>query len=729
MVVAAVGSREGAGAPGVVQRLPLARTLTLSLVGLTVVLALIAALGIGNLYSARQDYETDLARSYELESAVSRLLAAGVIEESGFRAGAAAAAARGRARDAFSEQAREALTLASGDAPSRRLVRERIAAQRRARQIASGSGGRRSAGAERRLAEAIFIAREVGDDLAARQRARRGEARRRARDKSRTALITAIGGGVLALAGAVALIAALLGAIRRPLDDLVSATQKLAAGDLTERVEPSGPQELQELDSAFNTMAAQLESAQGRIEAERVKLATTIESLGDALVVCDSFGTVTTVNPRAREIAPTLRPGEPAHGPESPLPRLEQALAGEVTVERDDRTLSITASRLGEGADAGVVWTLRDISERARLERVKSDFVATASHELRSPLTSIKGFVELLGRSDSLGEREREFVQVVLLSTNRLVDLVNDLLDVARLEAGKVDVHPRLFDLSEVVGEVAALMAPGLAEKSQRLDLDLPPSLPRALADPRQVRRIVTNLLTNAHQYTDAGGSIGIAVRADGASLHLAVSDTGRGMTPEDVQHAFDRFVRRDEGGVGTGLGLSIVKSLVELQGGSIEVDSTLGQGTTFTVHLPAEKGDGRTGTQEYKALRGRCVLVVGRSSLRPMLEPDLVRLGLDHEWVTSGAAASQACQSRRFEVALIDTGMRTPEAALRSLGSFGPGGTGEVIFFEAGDDLEGAAPPDVEAVPLPQAAQAVVATLIGESGPTHPSPGASSLG
>ena len=726
MIVAAVTSDPSTSRPGLIRRLPLAPTLTLSLVGLTVVLALIAAFGIGNLYSARQDYEAELTRSYELESAVSRLLAAGVIEESGFRAGAEAATARRRAREAFRAQAREALTLARGDAASRRLVRERVAAQDRARRIASQAGGRRTPRVERRLAEAIFIARDVGDDLAARQRARRADARREARDKSRTALITAVGGGVLALFGAVTLIAALIGAIRRPLDDLVAATQRLAAGDLTERVEPSGPQELQELDSAFNTMAEQLEGAQGRIEAERTKLATTIESLGDALVVCDSTGIVATVNPRAQEMAPTLRPGARSHGEGSPLPRLDQALAGEVTVERGDRTLSITAAPLGEGTDAGVVWTLRDISERARLERVKSDFVATASHELRTPLTSIKGFVELLGRSETLGEREREFVQVILLSTNRLVDLVNDLLDVARLEAGKVDVHPRLFDLSEVVSEVAAMMSASLADKDQRLDLDLPASLPRAVADPAQVRRIVTNLVSNAHQYTDPGGAIRIAVTAYDGGLRLAVSDTGRGMTPEDVDHAFDRFVRRDEGGIGTGLGLSIVKSLVDLQGGSIEVDSTVGQGSTFTVLLPAEKGANKADTRTRHALRGRGVLVVGRSTLRPALEPDLVRLGVDHEWVTSGAAASQASQRRNFEVALIDVGMRTPEAVLRGLGDLG---AGRVIFFDAGDDGEGRAPADVTAVRLGDAARAVVETLIGEAGSAPPSRGAGSLG
>jgi signal transduction histidine kinase/HAMP domain-containing protein/CheY-like chemotaxis protein len=698
-------------------RLPLAPTLTLALIGLTIVLALIAALGVGKLYSTRQDYETALARSYELEAAVSRLLAAAVIEETGFRAtGNGAATTRQRARQVFRAQAREAQILAEGDPMSRQLVRERIAAQNRARRIAR-HGGRGTPGVQRQLAEAIFVARSVGDDLAARQRQRRASARQKARSETRTALLTAIGAGVLALLGAVTLIAALISSIRRPLDDLVSATQKLAAGDLTERVEPSGPLELRELDSAFNTMAEQLEGAQGRIEAERLKLVTTIESLGDALVVCDARDVVTTVNPRVGEIAPGLRPGAPAHGPGSPLPDLNEALQGEVTFEAGDRTLSITAARLGDGADDGVVWTLRDISERARLERVKSDFVATASHDLRSPLTSIKGFVELLGRSEALGPREREFVDVILLSTDRLVDLVNDLLDVARLEAGKVDVHPRLFDLSEVVNEVGALMAPDFDAKDQQFEVEAAPSLPRALADPALVRRIVTNLLSNANEYTDAGGRITVALRAVSGGLQLEVSDTGRGMSAEDAAQVFDRFVRRHDGGSGTGLGLSIVKSLVDLQGGSIDVQSEVGKGSTFRVNLPAEAVPARSESATRRTLRGRCVLVVGRLALRDQLEPALVTLGLDHEWVMSGTAAAQMAQHKRFEVVLVDAGMRGPEAVVQALESPGAGPRPAVILFTADEAAEAGLPPDREPVPLHRAAGAVVEALMTEAG------------
>ncbi len=830
MVEADRPSREGGrrSSGGLLGRLPLASSLTLALVGLTVALGLIAALGIGNLYSARQNYENALAKTYELEVASARLLAAGVAEEFALASTAPGSDdVRRRARRAFRDRAGDAIRLARPDLASARLLRARIAVQGRSRRLAASARRSGSAVARRRFTRSLLLAREAGDGLSERQNARRAAARDTARDGTRNALLTTAVAGVLALLAAAALIAVLINSIRRPLDSLVSSTQKLAAGDLSERVESGGPQELRELDSAFNVMAERLQGAQTRIESEREKLSVTIESLGDALVVCDGDGTVSAVNRRAEEIVPDLKPGVRAESPGGPLPDLREALGGEVVVDQDDRTLSITAARLGSGDAEGVVWTLRDISERARLDRMKSDFVATASHELRSPLTSIKGFVELLGRSDALGDREREFVGVILQSTDRLVHLVNDLLDVARLEAGRMEVHPRLFDLAELLREVVGLLGPRISEKEQRLDLDLPPGLPPALADPVRVRQILTNIISNAHQYTGEEGRITVTAGRAGDQLRISVADNGRGMTQEDLDRVFDRFVRGDDGGAGTGLGLSIVRSLVDLQGGSYEVKSKIGEGTTFTVFLPAEPARGpqqaprqairgkrvlvvddeqevarsiatslvpyeieteiatdgdraleqlRAGRfdaitldmmmggtsgmdilrtlrddealrrtpvvvvstgSDHQALLGEWkvtkpvdpdlladalgsavlawrtrVLVVGRSSVRPELEPALVRLGLDHEWATSAAAAAQACQRRRFEIALVDTGIRGPESVLRSLDLRGRRLDQAVVLFSSGTEGGDGAALEAEAVPIEKAADAVLAAL-----------------
>lgn len=806
------------------------RTLQLALLGTTLLLAFIAALGVGSLYDARQEYEDQLASAYELEAATWRMLAAGVIEEAALQARGSASARR-RAAATFDAEARTAQSLAADDSESRALVQARIAAQRDARAAVRGPG--RSRNAPDPLTSALLAAREASDRLAQRQRVRRAEARDRAGEDTREAVLTVAIAGGLAVLAVTALIASLVARMRRPLDDLLGATQRLSSGELERRVRPAGPRELRDLGDAFNTMASELHAARDRIEAERHKLAVTVESLGDALVTCDEHGVVTTVNPRATELVPELAPGARVDGEGSPLPPADEALIEEALVEHGGRTLAVTASPLG-AAGEGTVWTIRDISERARLERLKSEFVATASHELRSPLTSIKGFAELLSRSEALDTRQREFVDVIVLSTNRLVDLVNDLLEVARAEAGKIELHRRPVDLAEQVKEIATLMQPRLDDKHQRLQIETPRGLPRAFADPARVRQILTNLITNAHLYTGEGGRLAVRLLEDDGWLALVVTDNGQGMTPEEVEHAFDRFYRGEEGGArpaGSGLGLAIVKSLVELHEGEVEVESEPGRGTVFTVRLPREPVAGDEAAPRL-AIRGKRVLVVddepditdliraqlepygvettvahdgaealeqlgagnfdavtldlfmprmsgfallqrirsdpslgntpvvvvsvlsrrealagewtvskpidaeeladalggavlagrthalvvGRATLRERLEPGLERIGVAHEWVTSAAAAARACRERRFEVALVDAGMRSPQAVLGAIDLRGRRPGRRVVLFSAGDDAPGIANLTPEPVPIEEAAGAVLDALAGQA-------------
>ena len=811
------------------RKLSIGRAVRVGLMGVTLLLGAVSAFAVAGIFEERQDYEDKLADSYELQVSAGRLLTAGVLEAAVLtRRDVRAARARALAQEAFEEEARTAARLARDDAESARIVRRRIAAQERARRVAQS--GRRAENAPDPLGSALLTARELSRELSARQRARRAEAREDVDDETQRLVTIAIVTGGGALLAAMALIALLVASMRRPLDDLVEATGKLADGDVDARVDPSGPKELRQLAESFNAMAEQLDAAQQRVAAERQRLAITIESLGDALVVCDSDGRVASVNPRAAELVPALVPGADSEGPESPLPPRDEAMRSEVVIERDDRILAVTAADLGsEGG--GIVWTIRDISERARLERMKTEFVATASHELRSPLTSIKGFVELLSRSEGLDERQQEFVDVILLSTNRLVDLVNDLLDVARIEAGQIEIHPRPTDIVEAVREVTTLIGPRIADKQQHLEVHLPRVMPSALADPARVRQIVTNLLTNAHLYTAPGGRIGVAVTPEDQGIAVRVSDTGRGMSPEERDHVFERFYRGADGRTapGTGLGLSIVKSLVDLHGGAIEVDSTLGEGSVFTVRFPRQPADegplprealrgrrvlivddepdiaeliaehlqpyevettiahsgaealnelrqgrfdamtldilmpGMSGFEVLEAVRadpalartsvvfvsvysgrealagewtvakpidadqltdslgsavlaGRTrVLVVGRESAKPRLEPALERIGLDHDWVTSGAAAARVCQEHRYEVALVDAGMRSPQAAIQALDLRGRRLGRAVLLFTTGQEDAGIiATLGADPVPVEEAAAAVLQALAG---------------
>ncbi|HEY6762539.1 MAG TPA: ATP-binding protein [Baekduia sp.] len=633
------------------RRLSIARSVQLALLGLTIALTAIAGFGVGALYSSRQHYEDQLARAFEVKAAGKNLLAASVVEEATLRAAGGSSSdtrAEARAKAAYLQALADTRRRASDDPLSLRLVNQAGAAQAKLR-------------APDAPASAALAARAPINTLVRRQDQRLNKADDAARDDSRQALASITAAGGLALAGAIALVALLLAGVRRPLESLVDASAKLAEGDLTARVdEEAGPDELRELGRSFNAMANDLEDANERLEAERRRLAVTVRSLGDGLLIVDDEGLVASANPRALRLAPDLRVGHPPDVGGLLLPAVDAALGVEILLEHEGRTLAVTAARLEEGHDGGgggVVWTLRDATERARLERLKSEFVATASHELRSPLTSIKGFVELLRAGDSLDDRQREFLDIVLVSTNRLVDLVNDLLDVARLEAGRVEVHRRPVDVGEVLDDVVTLLRGRIQSKDQHVNVDVAPDTPRVLADATRLRQMLTNLVTNAHLYTDDGGTLTLRAGRHAAGVRIEVADTGRGMSPAELEHVFERFSRGagSTGTPGTGLGLSIVKSLVDLHGGTIDVASTLGEGTTFAITLPAAPQPGVV-TRPSDALRGRRVLVMDD-------EPETARLiaerlepfGVECEIVHDGATALERLRAEDFDAMTLD--------------------------------------------------------------------------
>jgi signal transduction histidine kinase/DNA-binding response OmpR family regulator len=630
-----------------VRRLSIARSVQLALLGLTIALTAIAGFGVGALYSSRQHYEDQLAHAFEVKAASGRLLAASVVEEATLRAPrtSGTAGADARARAAYLQALADTRRRADGDARSVALVDQAGAAQGRLRRRNAPAG-------------AALQARAPIAALSRRQDQRLTAADASARDDSRQALASITAAGGLALAGAIALVALLLAGVRRPLENLVDASGRLAGGDLTARVDDNrGPDELRELGRSFNAMATDLERANERLDAERRRLDVTVRSLGDGLVLVDDEGLVSSANPRALRLAPELQVGHPPEVGGLPLPSTDEALGVEVLLEHEGRTLAVTSARLEDHPDGGVVWTLRDATERARLERLKSEFVATASHELRSPLTSIKGFVELLRAGDGLDDRQREFLDIVLVSTNRLVDLVNDLLDVARLEAGRVEVHRRPVDVAEVFQDVTMLLHGRIEAKGQKLEIEVDADTPRVLADHTRLRQMLTNLVTNAHLYTEKGGTLNLGACASPAGVRIEVSDTGRGMSSSELEHVFERFSRGSgsTGTPGTGLGLSIVKSLVDLHGGTIDVASTPGAGTTFAITMPAAPGPGVV-ARPSDALRGRRVLVMDD-------EPETARLiverlepfGVVCEVVHDGATALDRLRSADFDAMTLD--------------------------------------------------------------------------
>ena len=270
----------------------------------------------------------------------------------------------------------------------------------------------------------------------------------------------------------------------------------------------------------------------------------------------------------------------------------------------------------------------RSIQEANRL---KSQFVSMVSHELRTPVTSIQGYLALVlqGESGELTAEQREFLTVVQNNTDRLLALINDLLDLARMEAGRIELHRTALDLARLIQDAARALRPLIAAKEQRLTLDLPPGLPPVWGDATRAAQVLTNLISNAHKYTPAGGSIQVTARAADSSVRVEVRDTGIGLSEEDQTQCFTKFFRakdrRAQEAGGTGLGLAITRSLVELHGGEITVSSAPGQGSTFAVTLPVCPSTAVQESQDTPAPMG-----LVRSGARILLvddEPDVVNL------------------------------------------------------------------------------------------------------
>jgi signal transduction histidine kinase len=227
--------------------------------------------------------------------------------------------------------------------------------------------------------------------------------------------------------------------------------------------------------------------------------------------------------------------------------------------------------------------------------RLKTEFVSMVSHELRTPLTSIQGYAELLLEDEQIAETHRESLTIVKKNSERLLGLINDLLDVSRMEAGRLDLRRTHLDIARLIEEVAGSLRPLIETKRQQLNLELGKALPAVWADQDRVAQILTNLISNAHKYTEAEGRITVAAQRDDGFVRVDVSDTGIGISPEDQARLFTKFFRAHDrapkpGGGGTGLGLVITRLLVELHGGGIAVSSVPGQGSTFSFTLPVRE-------------------------------------------------------------------------------------------------------------------------------------------
>jgi two-component system phosphate regulon sensor histidine kinase PhoR len=350
-------------------------------------------------------------------------------------------------------------------------------------------------------------------------------------------------------------------------------------------------------------------------ERRRATLDSVMASLVDGLILVDKRGRIAYANPCAVRIldlpAHTLAGqaldtmlqelGGRAAPSEQVVAQLRAAIADPRTTPAVEIALTAPVPRMlqarffsirdGGGGHLGLGLLLRDITREKELDRMKSQLLSIVSHELRTPLASIKGFATTLLRQDVDWDAStrREFLAIIDKESDRLSELIGNLLDMSRIEAGTLGVEPEPTDLSPIIFGTAAEFQ--MMTHEHQIEAHLPPSLPRVLADPRRTREVLRNLVENAVKYSPHGGAITISVQPGADRLQIDVADQGIGIEPQQLDAVFDRFYQVDSASTrkvgGAGLGLSICKAIVEAHHGDIWVESQPGVGSTFSFTLP----------------------------------------------------------------------------------------------------------------------------------------------
>jgi signal transduction histidine kinase len=397
----------------------------------------------------------------------------------------------------------------------------------------------------------------------------------------------------LLLAAAVAVLFSRV--VSRPIVELRDVARSIAAGDLSARPALAAPGEVGDLADAVHRLGEQMSARVLALESERARLSALVDSLNEGVIAIDPEQRIVQISPAAREL---LGIRAPIPFPLDFLPRepalrraVADALAGKPTgpveLQLEKKIFSLNAVPLLPG---GAVVALFDLGPVRRLEAVRRDFVANVSHELRTPLTVVSGFAETIADPSLPRERAVEFAGTILTHARRMQRLVDDLLDLSRIESGGWSPKPEEIRVKEVLEDITHSAVTTAREKGLQVNIVVAPEASRIWADRTAFAQIALNLLENAIRHTSAGSvTIGSRRAADGAELF--VTDTGSGIAEEHLPRIFERFYRVDTGRAretgGTGLGLAIVRHLAEAHGGGVSADSKLGSGTTIAVFFP----------------------------------------------------------------------------------------------------------------------------------------------
>ncbi|ADL07730.1 two-component system histidine kinase PnpS [Thermosediminibacter oceani] len=397
--------------------------------------------------------------------------------------------------------------------------------------------------------------------------------------------------------------------IIKPISTMIEVSRNFAAGNFTRTVHVNSLDEIGQLSKELNLLAKKLRITLEELNEKTAGVEDLLAGIVDGIIVVDAQRRVMLINPAAcklvgadseksagkklisiirnyqldEAVKKTLKEGSPYFKEIVLLPR-EQILKVHITPIKD------RAGRI-----SGSVIVMRDITELKHLEKLRSEFLANVSHELRTPLTSIKGFVETLleGAYKDPGLAKR-FLSIIDAEAGRLYRLINNLMDLSKIETNQLKLRIEDVSAAELINEVIIIFENRLKEKGLKFSTDIPKDLPKVKADPDWLRQVFINLLDNAIKYTQSGGRVWIEAEPKGDVVEFRVCDTGIGIPEEDLPRVFERFYRVDKARSpemgGSGLGLAIVKHIVRAFGGDIRVESRVNQGSKFIFTLKRSK-------------------------------------------------------------------------------------------------------------------------------------------
>lgn len=385
-----------------------------------------------------------------------------------------------------------------------------------------------------------------------------------------------------------------------PIKRLTRISQGMADGDLDQELLVNSRDEVGELARTFNRMAARLKDMVALLTTERDRMAVILSHMGDAILVVDGESRVTMLNTAARgmlHIPEDEMEGRRFievvrdHEINALLTRCLQTgeqQKGVVEITARKQLLGVIATPLEEGK--GGIVLLQDLTELNKLEAVRRDFIANLSHELRTPVASIKALTETL-REGAIEDPAvaRDFLDKMNSEADRVAKMLQEMADLSRIESGEAPLRKRMMGIGEVLNRVAGRLEEQAKRAGLKLELQVVDDLPPVPADEERIEQLAVNLIHNAIKFTPPGGRIDIRAWTEDGNMVCSVSDSGVGIPADDVPRIFERFYKADKArtGRGTGLGLAIAKHIVEAHGGRIRAESIEGKGSTFTFTLP----------------------------------------------------------------------------------------------------------------------------------------------